>query len=265
MRKKNQLAAAFCRIHRTVVLIAVTALYVCAQSAIVTADQNFEVVSIKPAPRVREIVTAGHGVLEAKGASLRKLIGVAYNVQTYQVSGGPPWVGSDGFDLVAKARASSTREQLGMMLRATLAERCNLVIHHEALERKVYALTVLPDGLKLDEYQGDIEAPVRMEPRHLHWRIGMDEFAGRLSQLLRAPIFDRASRTSLSAARALPVVNETGLGGIYDIVLQFPPKLQDDVFSTWQVELRSLGLALAAKRTELDTVVVDRLDRPTPN
>jgi len=88
--------------------------------------------------------------------SLSDLIGLAYKVKNYQISG-PDWMeGMDHrFDILAKIPEGATKEQVPEMLQALLAERFKLAIHHDTKDRSVYALVVGKGGSKLKESPPD--------------------------------------------------------------------------------------------------------------
>ena len=73
---------------------------------------------------------------------LRILIFQAYRVSTYQLIGGPNWLDSERFDIIAKAPAGSTPDQTVLMLRGLLAERFKLKVHAETREAQIYTLTL---------------------------------------------------------------------------------------------------------------------------
>jgi len=79
-----------------------------AQSA--ASDLSFEVASIRPSdPNARgvRIQFLPGGGLRAENARVRQLIEFAYHIQNFQLSGGPGWITSEGFDILAKAPASA--------------------------------------------------------------------------------------------------------------------------------------------------------------
>src|SRR6185312_1237032 len=84
---------------------------------------NFEVASVKrnsntPSGRMTFQASAG-GRFTAENMPLRLLIQRAYGVRPFQISGGPPWIDSERFDIVAKAGGSvPEKEVLGPMLQA---------------------------------------------------------------------------------------------------------------------------------------------------
>jgi uncharacterized protein (TIGR03435 family) len=124
------------------------------------AGPVFEVATIKVAepPNIAKM-SAGKlrigmkieaGRVDAGFMSLADLIQAAYKVKSYQVSG-PDWMNSQRFDVLAKMPEGSTKEQVPDMLKALLAERFKLVVHKESKEHSMYALIVGKGGLKLKE------------------------------------------------------------------------------------------------------------------
>jgi hypothetical protein len=77
------------------------------QSGTRTASPTFEVASVKPtssSPGPVRIETLPGGRFVATNVTLRALIQTAYRLQPFQVIGGPSWLSSDRFDIVAKAQ-----------------------------------------------------------------------------------------------------------------------------------------------------------------
>jgi uncharacterized protein (TIGR03435 family) len=92
---------------------------------------------------------------------LRILIVQAYRLSGYQLIGGPGWMDSERFDVVAKAPSGSPPEQTALMLRGLLAERFKLKVHAETRETQIYALTLARNdgklGPKLSKSNDDCE------------------------------------------------------------------------------------------------------------
>src|SRR5204862_2316676 len=68
------------------------------------------------------------------------LVRFAYDLPGFQVVGGPPWVESDHFDVVATAAANTSMDQKRLMLRRLLTDRFQLAAHAETRDLPVYAL-----------------------------------------------------------------------------------------------------------------------------
>lgn len=282
------------------VTIAIAGLVVCALSplrAVTRAQQDvrqgelaFDVASVKPNVsgdlRVTMQAMPG-GRFMVTNAALRTLIREAYALQGSQLSGGPGWIDSDRFDIVAKSERNPTPLQMRMMLRALLAERFKLSVHTETRELPLYALVLARTDGKLGphlrptgtdcsqapEWLGTgppprgPEAPCRSagpgSGGAMRFRgISLDAFAMFLATPVRRPVIDR-----------------TGLSGDFDIELDMtaelgppppPPGLPDAVdrssaVSIFTIVQEQLGLRLDARREPVDVLVIDRVERPVPN
>jgi uncharacterized protein (TIGR03435 family) len=111
----------------------------------------FEVASIKPStdidPRGGMISPSGSRFTWT-GATLGGLIDFAYDFPGVRVVGGPNWVRSDKYDIVAKAGGESKRStaEFRQMFQSLLAERFKLTFHREMKDLSVYVLTVGKNG-----------------------------------------------------------------------------------------------------------------------
>src|SRR5262249_14208859 len=126
---------------------------------------TFEVASIKPSDRnargmMLDLVPGGG--LKGVNVRLRTLIEFAYDVDRTQLSGGPGWMESEGFDILAKGPGGeggpteglARRERLDAerpRLQALLAERFGLKIRHEPKEMPVYILVMSKNGHRMRE------------------------------------------------------------------------------------------------------------------
>jgi uncharacterized protein (TIGR03435 family) len=238
----------------------------------------FEVATIKPASeepgRWYKMKTPDR--FEAHNHSVRTLLSAAYDLPPAAISGGPEWVNSDLWDILAKTPGTirpRVDEQMSM-LRQLLADRFKCTFHREQREFPIFALTLAPRGPKLKATTISPEATptgpplvafvvapgeVRLPARYTT----MQEFASLLT------------RTSQVSER--PVVDRTGLTDRYDFDLAFAP---DD--SLWaggqyprpgttekpplfQAMQEQLGLKLEPTRGPIDVLVIDHAERPTPN
>jgi uncharacterized protein (TIGR03435 family) len=94
--------------------------------------------------------TTDPGTLTCNNTPLKSLLVRTYDLKNYQVEG-PAWLDTDGFDIVAKVPAGTTKEQFNLMLQSLLAERFKVTVHRETKTLPVYALTVAKGGPKLKE------------------------------------------------------------------------------------------------------------------
>jgi uncharacterized protein (TIGR03435 family) len=238
---------------------------------------EFEVASIKPsAPDVvgRWIRMLSTHEFATKNCSPRILIAAAYNLSPQAISGGPAWVDSDRYDIVAKAPGEvrpNLNEQMAM-LRKLLEDRFQLTFHREAKELKVYALTIAKGGQKLKESTASPDASPEGPPPPVFVMF---------PQLVRLPARNATMAELASvmqrAALDYPVLDRTGLSARYDFDLEFAPdetvfggalgKGADDaakpgLFAALQ---QQLGLKLELTRGPVDVMVIDRLQRPSDN
>lgn len=241
----------------------------------------FEVATIKPeGPQDesagRYIRMQSAHVFQAKNYTVHGMIAAAYDLNPRAISGGPAWVDSQAWDILAKTPGEErpTWDEQMAMLRKLLAERFNLGFHREKKQFNIYDLTVSKDGpkLKATEAPPD-EAPnmtsvvypassggidhIRL-PAH---NITISQFAGLLSRA----ILDR------------PVVDNTGLSGRYDFEIewtpdesqfggQLPPGAPDTPLpGLFLVMQQKLGLKIEARRGAVDAIVIDRVEHATDN
>src|ERR1039458_2467095 len=93
------------------------------------APRSFEVASVKGRLFMFSGCSGGllprstdPGTLTCNNMPLRQLLVTAYGLKNYQVEG-PAWLDTDGYDIVAKVPAGTTKEQFSLMLQSLLAER----------------------------------------------------------------------------------------------------------------------------------------------
>ena len=121
----------------------------------------FEVASVRPAgpnpdiPIPQMFLTKGGpgtpdpGQINYSNVPMRELLRQAYGFnQMYQLSA-PAWMENARFDIVAKVPAGATRDDFKVMLQNLLAERFDLVVHHETRDLPGYEMTVAKGGLKV--------------------------------------------------------------------------------------------------------------------
>src|SRR5262249_29255683 len=105
------------------------------------------------------------GRFTATNVPIRLLVQNSYGLQPFQIVGGPSWMTSDRFDIVAKAPDGFTPDQFRPMVRNLLADRFKLKAHVETREMPTYALIVARAdgklGPKLTPSKTDCEALAR--------------------------------------------------------------------------------------------------------
>jgi uncharacterized protein (TIGR03435 family) len=182
--------------------LVLTALLVAGALAQPKAPLTFDVASVKAAaPGARGGVVRqmpGKQRYIATNVPLRLIMTVAYSVTDRQISGGPSWVGTDLFDIDAKAAKPGSSDDLHEMLAHLLEERFQLKIRHETKELPVYELVVDKGGPELPVHDpADLEhAPMGGTAAGLTGaNVTMNYFAFVLSRNLDRNVIDKIGLT----------------------------------------------------------------------
>jgi uncharacterized protein (TIGR03435 family) len=224
------------------------------------APAEFEVASVKLTQHGRTVDGSSHstvgntdqGSFSASNASLQMLLGWAYDVKDYQISG-PDWLKSDDarYDISAKAPAGASSRQMPEMLKALLAERFKVALHRETRTLPIYALVTAKGGPKLHEAPADGHSSTNSRGGHITAQhVSMVDLGDSLSRQL---------------GRA--VIDQTGLKGAFDFTLEYAADDADtsrpSIFTALQEQL---GLRLEATKGPVEVLVIDRAERvPTEN
>lgn len=226
---------------------------------------------------------------QATNITLSTLIQEAYGVQADQISGGPDWLNSDRFDVVAKvakselpnfglpAYKSATRE----MMQSALAQHTGLVAHTETRDLPVYALVVAEGGSKLHPSQGVPQPEGMTGPdgralvaaHRMKMEMGGGQAIGLAAQ--RVAVTDFAQH--LSRQLGSTVVDKTGLKGDYDFTLQWAgaptpndaenPSAEKTAATAASLSAaleQQLGLKLQPVTQPMPIVVIDHIEKPAP-
>jgi uncharacterized protein (TIGR03435 family) len=120
---------------------------VLASASLAAQTLTFEVASIKPNRNAGAppggIRPLPNGRLNATNVTLEELLRRAYRLHESQLIGGPAWMKSDRFDVIASAGAAPARgvDDVLLMLRALLLERFRIDASLEKRELPAYVLT----------------------------------------------------------------------------------------------------------------------------
>lgn len=209
-------------------------------------------------------IAAAHGILTIEQQSLRECIQWAYHLTAASEIMGPEWLDSEQYDIVAKADESATQDQLRLMLQSLLAERFKLTIRHKTEQRPLYSLVVGKGGPKLRE--------VHQEPvRGFH----VDQDGSVLSYHM---VTNMARLTEvLPGFLDRPLLDKTGLNGVYDFTLRVEVDPQFRIPEVGQPfhgfgmtpsifgAVEALGLKLVSEKGPVDVLIVDHVERPSAN
>lgn len=256
------------------------------------AGPAFEVASIKPNVsgdlRV-SIQWSPGGRFTAINAPLRALIRDAYQLQEFELSGGPKWIDAARVDIVAAAEGEPSAAQMRLMLKNLLADRFKLQLHTETRELPFYALVLARSdgrtGPDLRRSDGDCgqSAPLddtlgitpRSGPPDPDARCGFFGPGPGGSAKFRGVTIAALARFLVPPVRRA-VFDRTGLTGYFDADLEAtaefgppppPPGVADRIDrgalpSIFTVLQQRLGLKLDAQRGPVNVLVIDRLERP---
>lgn len=252
-----------------------------------STTSTFEAASVKPNksgdPNSMRNLGAG-GRMVFTNNSLQQLITAAYEIQPFQLIGGPSWMATHRFDVVATAGANAAPAQLNLMMRSLLADRFKLAVHLEKRELPIYALVKAREDGRLGPAlkpasvdcgptgrgrgalsPGNAPGPVA-GCRALISPTGVD-FAGQsMGELARV----------LGMQLRQPVTDKTGLAGGYDLQLSFAPEggrgpaptapsSDPNAPSLFTALQEQLGLKLESQRGPMEVVVIERVEQPTPD
>jgi len=230
------------------------------------ADPSFDVATIKPTAPNQQMSRYGVRTrnFKAVNQSISELIGFAYHLQTRQIEGAPAWANSEHFDLAGKPDlpGQPSEEQYRLMLRKLLAERFNLKVHTEQKEFPVLAMTLekgQPPLTKSDLTVAGYHSAVAMRQSNDGQLDGQFSFYSMadLAEMMMNFIRDRQ------------IVDETGLQGRFDFIMKIPWEqghfTPDEITIAMFEAVKSLGFKLVAKKEPLNVVVIDHVERPSPN
>lgn len=227
----------------------------------------FEVASIKPhegpTPRILGFSSSGP-LVKLEAYTIVGLIHEAYNLKSYQIV--YPQADNTFYDIVARAPGGETltRDQFRPLLQALLADRFGLKFHRETREMSVYALVPGKVGPKFKESPKE-SPPDTLDNDQFYgngreWRIRMP----------RETMDGLADAIASTSGLDLPVVDKTGLSGVYDLTIAYvteetiandPGPSDVGVFDA----VLNLGLKLEVQKANIEVLVVDSVGKPSAN
>jgi uncharacterized protein (TIGR03435 family) len=235
----------------------------------------FEVATITPtdpgSKAGRFITIQGTHRFVVKNYTLKLLIAAAYDLNPQAVCGGPAWLDSDHYDILAETPGDvrPTHDEQMSMVRTLLTDRFQLAFHRQPKVFSIYQLEATKSGPRLKPTAAAQDDPPTVGPAVVYpGRVvlpGRNATMHDLTTLLQRAILDRA------------VVDRTGLTGRYDFDLEWapdetqfggalPPAPSDaptpPLFTALQEQL---GLRLEATRGPIPTLVVDHINKPSAN
>lgn len=227
------------------------------------AHPSFEVATVKPADpnETGNFIVGGHRIV-IESQTVNDLISFAYAVHREQVVDGPAWLGTERFDIDGQADLPGVANlhQVQEMLQKLLEDRFDLKLHRDKRNLSIYAIKVTKGGPKLAH---SAENAYGLPTQSGH---------GQGSQQQRKFTNNSMSDFALGMQAYLdrPVVDETGLSGRYDFTLKWTPDTSvtseanaaPGIFTAVQEQL---GLKLEATKGLVDVLVIEHIEKPSPN
>jgi uncharacterized protein (TIGR03435 family) len=284
----------------------------------VDPNVRFEVVSVKPVADATGRPGRYLPILprfEFTQLPIGWLVRQALQKPDYQMIGAPGWIDTDPYTIMAQAPAGTTQAALTTLLLNLLKDRFQLATHLETRDLAIFHLVMARN----DRRPGpDLKVtPAACQKIVEERNAALQAAAAGLSSSRGAPPprpplpdlqapppcgFGRlltgnvavSGRTIAQFATTLsewvgrPVIDKTGLTGLYDFTLRFAPEgirasgpmgptlsllgaqgpappIDPDAPSLAAALQEQLGLKLESARGRVEVVVIDRLEKPTPD
>jgi uncharacterized protein (TIGR03435 family) len=266
-------------------------------SPLAVSDPVFEVASVKPnrsGDAGWRLDPQPGGRLTGTNVTAAALIRFAYELPDFQMVGGPKWLNSDRFDVVAKAEGDPPLKQQRLMLRTLMAERFKLSAHTETRELPIFALVLARSdgriGPQLRRTEADCAgvdrpsldlgvgpSPSTGPPRcgYFGFAPGADFRSGHGGLGFRGLTMAAFAKILVPMVRR-SVADQTGLTGYFDAEFDFmaelpappPPPGVPNPFgsefpSVFTVLPEQLGLKLKPATGPVEVLVIDRVEPPT--
>jgi uncharacterized protein (TIGR03435 family) len=265
-----------------------------------TTGATFEVASVKASPPIdsggytrgcKGGPGTGDPVLwRCTNATISMLVMRAYDIKRYQLTA-PDWASNVNYEISAKLRPETTKEEFRDMIRNLLTDRFKLEFHWSKKEMAMYDLVVAKGRPKLKESvdkpasDGNDDAPGRGAggrgaqvdadgypnlPKDCSGCMAINAAGKARYQATKEPVKDFADM--IGSQLGMPVHDETGLTGKYDITLSWSSgggidrRSDADAGADPGVTIEAavqqqLGLNLVSKKGFVDIIVVDKAER----
>jgi len=235
-------------------------------------EPEFEVATIKPSDP-EKCCARGWSMngrrLATFNMNLKYVIQWAWGLQAKQVVGGPTWIDDARFDISGEIDGDGVpnQHQWKSAMQKLLIERFQLQIHHEKRAMPAFALVIAKGGPKLTPGDGNVKAHQSVgfggAPGQTMYGGGVNASIGDFIGELQRIVMNR------------PIVDETGLTGVYNIQIEFTREEPDALGMTELPDTAApnllnalqeqLGLKLEGAKTAVDVIVIDHAVSPEAN
>jgi uncharacterized protein (TIGR03435 family) len=262
-------------------------------------DATFEVASVKPNKSgdtngMLRMLPGGR--VSASNMPVRPIITFAYQLAQYQLIGGPGWLTTDRYDLIAKlegdpgpvfAPSGTAPNPMQLALRNLLEDRFKLKVHRETREMDIYALVMAKPGgapgpnLKptTQDCAAAAAAAQRGAPPPSSAATGVPfcGIQGGPGRIRFGGLPASALAQAFSGPAGRMVVERTGLTGAWDFELNYAAEgrgapggadaapADPNAPSLFTAIQEQLGLKLESTKGPVEVLVIDSVERPTEN
>lgn len=226
----------------------------------------FDVASIHPAVQAgvgegssRSQIAYSADSLTMRNIDLAEMVEWAYDLDHFRVTGPGLTLGAR-YDVRARAGEAVSLATSRVMLQSLLATRFKVQVHREQKRTSVYELVVARGGPKLPQKKADEppagypreSLPRIVDGNFLFSNVSMGDFAAQLTEL---------------RGISLPVLDRTGIAGVYDITLKSAASaiLESDGSALFSLIRDQLGLKLVSAKDPIEVLVVDHAEKPSAN
>jgi uncharacterized protein (TIGR03435 family) len=248
------------------------------------ARPSFAVASVKPSGADNgqsrfetnpSMLRLTNQTLRLTNQTLRGCIRAAYAgggapLKEYQVIGGPKWIDSVRYDIIAKATGRANGQQLVQMLQTLLAERFQLVVHRDTRPVPGYALVLSKGGLRIlpDSAEGDPPRAIPDRGSLTFQRAPITWLPRMLTNILDTPVLDDTNLSGFYSFKlewnpdeAAPIAPVAGQATEAAATLSVPPGIAPSALLA--VLEQQIGLKLEPRKVPLEVVVIDHIERPS--
>src|SRR6185312_13171579 len=198
----------------------------------------------------------------------------------------PKWARTERFNIEARGPANATKDQMRLMMQSLLADRFKLAVHFETHEQPIFNLVLAKPGQPGPQLTAHSDAHPCADAAHPHASGGAPIAAcGAMFAMntpdggIRVSVSDVTMQTIAddlsilpSASIDRPVVDQTGLSGKFDFVIDLPKGATrrgvstDDTGPFFVETLQDeLGLKLESSTGPVRSIVIEHIEEPSAN
>ncbi|MBS1805158.1 MAG: TIGR03435 family protein [Acidobacteria bacterium] len=205
-----------------------------------------------------QIQTAPDG-LTLRNIDVDEMVEWAYSLTHNQIAN-PGSLHNHRFDVRARSANPVSEKTLRIMLQDLISTRFSLKLHREQKSTSVYELVVSKNGPRLPPNKAD-KLPASY-PRETFPRVVDGSFV-----FSNVSMADFAQQLTEIRGIDFPVIDRTGIPGVYDITLTSAAAAVRDPSGPSIVTLvqEQLGLKLVSAKDPIEVVVIDRVEEPSDN